>query len=229
MTEAKFETFEIDGAELRIPSGQLNERLRGRLKDQGYEHYERDLARAHLRPGDRVLDCGSGAGLVAIVAARIVGAENVTTVEANPEMHDALRRNLRRNAGEGLRLIKGAVVPDDYAGDSVTLNLRGAFWAASLGEIKGKGMRPVEVAAKRFGRLLAKREATVLSMDIEGAEAALLLAPLPQSIRLVIVELHPNLYGEATRDQILAALTAQGFRNLEVRRTEEVYAFGRGD
>lgn len=222
------EKFRIDGADLQIPGDSLNDRLRGRLRDGGYEHYERDLARAHIRAGDRVLDLGSGAGLVAIVAARIVGPENVTTVEANPEMHTVLRRNLRNNAGTELRLIKGAVVGDDYPEKTVTLNLRAAFWAASLDAPKGKnGARAVEVPAKKFRQLVRARDANVLTMDIEGAEDALLSRPLPKTIRLLIVELHPALYGEARRDELLQGLAAQGFTNLEPRRTEDVYALGR--
>lgn len=228
MQDETIESFRIDGADLLIPRDSLNDRLRGRLRDGGYEHYERDLARAHIRAGDRVLDLGAGAGLVAIVAARIVGPENVTTIEANPEMHRVLRRNLRNNAGTELRMIKGAVVADDYPEKTVTLNLRAAFWAASLDAPKGgNGARQVEVPAKKFRQLVRARGATVLTMDIEGAEDALLSRPLPDTIRLLIIELHPGLYGEARRDELLQILVAQGFRNLEARRTEDVYAFGR--
>lgn len=227
MRDDEIETFRIDGAELWIPRATLNERLRSRLLDGGYEHYERDLARSHLRPGDRVLDLGSGAGLVAIVASRIVGPENVTTVEPNPEMHDTLRRNLRNNAGTGLRMIKGAVVADDFKEKTVTLNLRSAFWAASLDAPKGAGARPVEVPAKKFGQLLRKRDANVLTMDIEGAEEAILQKPLPDQVRLLIIEMHPGFYGADRRDELLDGLDRQGFRNLEPRPTEEVYALGR--
>lgn len=227
MSVTSFETFRIDGAELWIPAAELNDRLRGRLQDGGYEYHERALARRHIRPGDRVLDLGSGAGLVAIVAARIAGAQNVTTVEANPLMHAALRHNLRRNAGPELRLVKGAAVGDDYSGKTVMLNLRSAFWAASLDAPRGGEPRRVEVPAKRFGQLLRARNGNVVTMDIEGAEEMVLSAPLPASVRLLIVELHPAIYGVKGRDRLLGSLAAQGFRNLECRPTEEVYAFGR--
>lgn len=222
-----FESFRIDGVDLLIPASELNDRLRGRLRDGGYEQHERALTRRHIRPGDRVLDLGSGAGLVAIVAAQVLGAENVTTVEPNPDMHAALRRNLRQNAGPGLRLIKGAVVSDDYPDKAVTLNLRSAFWAASLEVPKNGKARQVEVPAKRFSRLLRASGGNVLTMDIEGAEEMILQAPLPEQVRLLIAELHPCIYGMGVRDDILAVLKAQGFHNLERERTEEVYAFGR--
>ncbi len=225
MTE--FETFRVDNAELCIPVSGLNARLRQRLQDGGYEHFERDLARAHLKAGDRVLDLGAGAGMVAIVAARIVGAENVTTVEANPEMLGALRGNLDRNGAEGVRLCAGAVVGPESDEETVVLNLRQAFWSASTCGPLGKDPRLVEVPALRFGDLLRESNATALTMDIEGAEADALSEPLPDQIRLIILELHPGIYGERVRNDILRNLTAQGFRNLQARRTEEVYALGR--
>lgn len=225
MTE--FETFRVDNAELRIPVQGLNARLRGRLLDGGYEHFERDLARAHLRADDRVLDLGAGAGLVAIIAARIVGAQNVTTVEANPEMLEVLRDNLDRNAGPGVTLRAGAVVGADTDEETVILNLRQAFWSASTCGPLGKEPRLIEVPALRFSELLRETAATAITMDIEGAEAEALAQPLPDHVRLVILELHPAIYGERSKNTILRNLREQGFRNLESKRTEEVYAFGR--
>lgn len=227
MADADYETFFIDDARLRIPLVGLNRGVRGRLTDGGYEHFERDLARAHLRPGDRLLDLGSGAGLVAIIAARIIGGTNVVTVEPNPEMHHCLRRNLRDNAGREVRLIKAAVVPDDFPDKTVTLHLRSGFWSATTKSDAGPCMRPVEVRAKRFRQLLRSVRPTAITMDIEGAEAALLTKRLPDHVRLIVTELHPHLYGENTRDEIIASLKLQGFRNLNKKKTEDVYAFGR--
>lgn len=228
MSEQEFETFQVENAELRIPTASLNDRLRASLSDGSYEYFERNYVRTQLRRGDRVLDLGSGAGLLAIIAARIVGPENVTTVEPNPEMHHALRRNLRRNAGTDLRLIKGAVVADNYRGNVVELNLRSAFWSASIGGPPGKSPRLVEVPTKKLSRLIAARQANVLIMDVEGAEADLLAEPLPLSIRLIVIEMHPGIYGEKTRNDLISTLGQQGFRNLSVRQTGEVYAFRRG-
>lgn len=224
----EFETFLIDKAELRIPSASLTDRLRKRLETGGYELHERSLARRLIREGDRVLDLGAGAGLVSIIAARIAGAPRVTSVEANPEMLPSLRHNLRNEISEGLRLVEGAVVADDFAGDQVTMNLRGAFWAASVDPGHAGERRRVEVPALNFGRLLAESAATVLTMDVEGAESELLAKPLPPQIRLVIVELHPTHYGETRRDEIVALMDAQGFQNQAPRAPEtDVFAFAR--
>lgn len=224
----EFETFVIENAELRIPKASLTDRLRKRLQTGGYERHERSLARRLIVPGDRVLDLGAGAGLVSIVASRIVGPGNVVSVEANPEMLPALRHNLRQQIAQGLRLIEAAVVSDDMAEDHVTMNLRGAFWAASVDPGAAGKPRRVTVPALKFGTLLDESAATVLTVDVEGTEAQLLARPLPERVRLVIVELHPANYGQEVRNGIIAKMAARGFQNQAARAAEtEVFAFKR--
>ena len=54
-----------------------------------------------LRPGDRVLDLGSGSGILAIAAARL-GAARAVGVENDPEANDVAARNATRNGVERL-------------------------------------------------------------------------------------------------------------------------------
>ncbi|MDO5622375.1 MAG: FkbM family methyltransferase [Paracoccus sp. (in: a-proteobacteria)] len=218
------ETFAIDGATLEIPCDQLNDHLRERLESGVYERLERKLLAENLRPGDRVLDLGAGAGLVSIIAGRIVGPANLTSVEANPQMIRPLRRNLRRNLPAMPRVIAGAVVADDYAEKVVQLRMAEAFWASSVAQ-SGPEERMVDIPAKRFSRLLKTSGATVVSMDVEGIEKDLLTQPLPDTLRLVVAELHPRIYGQITFHRILSAMERSGWRILNERRGTEVLAF----
>ncbi|MBV0890435.1 FkbM family methyltransferase [Paracoccus sp. Z118] len=224
------ERFTIDGALIEVPASALVPRLRGRLQDGGYEGHERALLRAHLRLGDRVLDLGAGAGMVSITAARIVGAGNVTSVEANPEMLRPLKRNLRRNIGAEGSVLHMAVVADGDKRDSVDLHVSPGFWSASTLPGRAKGAAAsYAVKARPLGKLIRRAQANVLAMDVEGAEQQLLATPLPEQVRLLVIELHPALYGGAARDAILADLAGQGFRDVGGGRTEEVHAMRRGD
>lgn len=210
------ERFIIDDTVLEIPAWGITPYMRERLERGTYEGQERKLARAFLRPGDRVLDLGAGAGLIAILAAGIVGAQSVTAVEANPALHPFLRRNLRRNGAQAVRTIKGAVVGTGISGKEVTLNLEAGFWASSILREGTKNPRgAVTVPAKRFDRLLRASGAGAVIMDIEGAEGDILTQPLPAQLRLLIVELHPGLYGAARQTEIQASLMAQGFRRVD--------------
>jgi predicted RNA methylase len=57
--------------------------------------YDRAI-RAAVRPGDHVLEIGTGSGILAMMAAR-AGAERVTTCEVNPALADVARRIVAAN------------------------------------------------------------------------------------------------------------------------------------
>jgi len=62
------------------------------------------------KPGESVLDVGSGAGVDAIIAAKAVGPEGrVIGVDMTPEMLDAARRNAERMGLDNVEFRKGLV------------------------------------------------------------------------------------------------------------------------
>ncbi len=62
------------------------------------------------RPGETVLDVGSGSGVDAIIAAKAVGPEGrVIGVDMTPEMLDAARRNTERMGLDNVEFRKGLV------------------------------------------------------------------------------------------------------------------------
>jgi ribosomal protein L11 methyltransferase len=65
------------------------------------------LLERHLRPGDRVLDLGSGSGILAIAAA-VLGASRATGVEVDAEANQVAARNADRNgAADRVRFLEG--------------------------------------------------------------------------------------------------------------------------
>jgi len=69
-----------------------------------------------VKKGDRVLDVGSGSGILAIAAAGL-GAESVVALEADRLACEALRENIERNGvADRVRCIEAMVAPDDLAG-----------------------------------------------------------------------------------------------------------------
>ena len=61
----------------------------------------------HLRPGQRLLDVGSGAGTITADLARIVGPENVTALEVAEESAALTRAELARQGLEQVRVLVG--------------------------------------------------------------------------------------------------------------------------
>ena len=207
-------TFTIKGVTLRIPEAQLSPKLTEALEKGQYEAGESRALLKHVRPGDRVLDLGAGAGFVSSLAARVVGGENVVAVEANPDMLPVLRRNLNLNGAGDAEMLFGAVVADGFAGETLKFQQAAAFWASRIGAADGaagKGTRLVEVPALRFGPLVARFQPTIVMMDIEGGEVEICQQPWPDSVRLVIMEIHTGRYPPGDVKAMFDGLSRAGF------------------
>jgi FkbM family methyltransferase len=199
----------INGVTLRIPDALVTGQLDAAMASGKYEHSEAEALLKHLRPRDRFLDLGAGAGYLVSLAGKV--AVSVAGVEAGPEMAQVAQGNLDGNGATG-QVVWGAVVPDGFAGDHVVFTVRRSFWASSLTPPDhAKNTRPVSVPALRFGAVLERFSPTVMSVDIEGGELGLFDTPLPAALRLIVMELHPAVYGKAGVKRIFDALSRQGF------------------
>jgi hypothetical protein len=69
----------------------------------------------------------------------------------------------------------------------------------------------IEVPALRLGSILSRHRPSVVLLDIEGGEAALFDRPLPDHVRLVIMELHGKHYGPAGIKRVFDGLSAARF------------------
>jgi FkbM family methyltransferase len=204
-------SFSLRGLTLSLPASALRGNLERSLTAGRYENHEADAILAHLVPGDRFLDLGAGIGFLCAIAARVLGDAAVTGVEAGPKTIELARGNLAANGFAGVRLIHGAVTADVVG--EVEFGERPAFWASALKGPEGwpENAKVIKVPALPMALLLAKLKPTVICCDVEGAELDLLAQPLP-GVRLLVVEFHPALYGEAGVGRVREALAAQGFQ-----------------
>ncbi len=158
-----------------------------------------------------MLELGTGLGYLAIQAARIVGPRAVYTVEANPDLIPVITDNLQANSVGGVTVLNGAVMEVPPADGLCRFFLTSAFWASSLHKGANPRAREVTVPALGLKALLEQSKATVLVADVEGAEKDFFQNPLPDDLRLIILELHPKRCGSDGVRQIFDRLSAQGF------------------
>ncbi len=204
-------SFTLRGLTLTLPDAALRGGLERAFTTGRYEHQEADAILAHLRPGDRFMDLGAGIGFLCALAARVVGAAAVTGVEAVPDTLTLARETLAANGFPGVQLVHGAVT-GGMCGE-VEFGQRPAFWASALEGPDGwpANARVIRVPALPLSDLLARHRPTVLCCDIEGAELQALTMPLI-GVRLVVLELHPGVYGTDGEAQVRENLLAQGFQ-----------------
>lgn len=206
----KMADYEINGVKLQIPDELLSKRIAEKLENGRYEGHEANAALMRVRGDTRVLELGSGLGYIASICAAIAGPENVTTVEANPDMLPVVRGNLERNGFAGVTLVHGAVTGQAADGDVIEFERTKAFWGASIAREESKPDTLVSVPLLRLSDLLKRYRPHIVIMDIEGAEQTLFDDLWPAHVRSVMMELHPGRYPDTTIKKIIDCLSASG-------------------
>lgn len=202
--------YALGDLQISIPEEMLTPSIRRMLDKGWYEIEEAKALRIHLRDGDRVLELGGGAGFLATLAASRVGAKNVTTVEANPEMVPIIKANLDRNGQADVTVIHG-VVSEETKQTDIDFFVPEDFWAATTLNTNPSRTRVVTVASVQLSDLLKRYQPTVLIVDVEGAEREYFTNDMLADVRLIIIELHPDQYERWVIGKIFSRLAKQGF------------------
>ncbi len=171
-----------------------------------YELAERRLVTRALRPGDRVLEIGTGLGFVSLLCARIAGADNVLSYEANPALEPIIRANHALNNMTPTLRMK-AVTRD---GAPVTFHQNDNVVSSSILE-RGLEAKKIEVPSDAFDAALAEHRPDVIVMDIEGGEMDVLADTALNGVRALVIELHPHIVGEEATAALLSSLAERGF------------------
>lgn len=202
--------FEVNGITLVVPDEMLNDRIAGKLDTGRYEGHEAHAARMRLKPGMRVLELGAGIGYIGSICASVAGAENVTSVEANPIMLPVIRANFDRNGFEETTLLHGAVTGGDALEGAIAFDPKKAFWAGRIADETAKPETLVDVPQLGLSALLGKYRPHLVIMDVEGAEQYLFDKPWPKHVRNVMMELHPRQYPDSVIKRIVDCMSTSG-------------------
>lgn len=159
------------------------------------------VALASLRPGDMVLDLGSGAGLDCFLAAKQVGpAGYVIGVDMTPEMVEKARKNARQARCSNVEFRLGEIEHLPVADDSVDVVISNCV--INLSPDKPQVFREASRVLRPGGRLMVS--------DI------VLDSPLPKRLRDSVAGLVGCISGASLRKDYLAMLAEAGFTAIEV-------------
>ncbi|NTW54007.1 MAG: arsenite methyltransferase [Chlorobaculum sp.] len=159
------------------------------------------LAYAGIKPGDTVLDLGSGAGMDAFIASPLVGETGlVIGVDMTPEMIERARLNATRNGYGNVDFRLGRIeeLPvDDASVDLVTSNC-----VINLSTDKPQVFREAFRVLKPGGRLMVS--------DI------VLLGKIPEKMLASIDAYVRCLSGAIQKDEYVAAIQKAGFEEITI-------------
>ncbi|MGE3871017.1 MAG: FkbM family methyltransferase [Pseudorhodoplanes sp.] len=199
-------TTVIDGLTVTCDPERVPRSVATALIKGSYEAPERQLVRDAIRPGDRVVEIGTGVGVVSLLCNRLAGSGNVLSFEANAALEPVIRENFGLN-GMTPRLRLKAVTTD---GAPIRF-FRNANVVSSSIHDRGLDAEVVEVESEAIDRVLTDEEASVLVIDVEGAEIALLASDGVGRLREIIVETHSHIVGETATEAMIANLVSRGF------------------
>jgi len=159
------------------------------------------VALASLKPGETVLDLGSGAGLDCFLAAKKVGARGrVIGVDMTPEMIDRARANVRKGGFRNVEFRLGEIENLPVADDAVDVVISNCV--INLSPDKPRVFREAFRVLKPGGRLMVS--------DI------VLLKPLPEAVKRSVKAYVGCLAGAILKDKYINAIEAAGFAGVEV-------------
>jgi SAM-dependent methyltransferase len=164
------------------------------------------IARLELKPGETVLDLGSGAGIDAFLAAEEVGPEGrVIGVDMTPQMLERARRNAASTGHANVEFREGrleALPVDDASVDAVTSNC-----VINLVPDKAAVFAEVARVLKPGGRMVVS--------DI------VLDRPLPEAVKQDMAAWVACISGALSRKEYIGLVERAGLASVEVLKDDD--------
>ena len=185
------------------------------LKSGIYESGERKLVQKLLSPQDRVIEAGTAIGVVSMTIASIVGAPNLVTFEANPDIVIDAQENFLRNGFGGIKSHVG-ILKNRHSfvkGEEADFHVAKSFWASRLHRVDHRKdiVKTVKVPTFCLEDEITQHSASAFMCDIEGGEVDLLTGAELGGIRTIIIETHSWAAGKEPTDKMVRSLITKGF------------------
>jgi FkbM family methyltransferase len=215
--------------DVKVPAGPpLNAKQIERIAAGRYEGQELAGVLRIVRPGDTVLECGAGIGLVGATAVVKCGAKRLVSYEANPTLIPRVTALYAANGISDRATVNNEILtagPD--LPKSMGFFVRGNFLGSRLAA-DGQTKNVVDIPVADYAEVQATLQPDVLIMDIEGAEADFLRHADLSGLRAIVIELHPDVYGQPVLRECKTILLEAGFQRLDCS-TRTVWTVARPD
>ncbi len=191
------------------------------LFDKSYEDGEINILINTLEKKDKILEIGSGLGLLSAYCAKQIGNENVKTYEANPFLEKRIRKLYKIN---NVKPELNISLVTDKKGEVNFYAEPNDVWASSLLKLTDTATK-LNLRTTNINEIIANYNANYLIIDIEGAEYDLIPKINFSGINKLQIELHKKFIGEEKIEQIINLLKKQNFIEKTEYSTQEQFYF----
>ncbi len=205
------------------------------LRKGGYEASERRMISNYVFEGDEVIEMGGSIGILTkLISHKVGNSGRVISIEASKKITDYSKveigkaKNVTILTGFGFPVyeINHRIRIEGFDESSGSLGGMVSF-SINADSITGDKMNHSEVYDLKTIIDRYQINPTLLVVDIEGSEIVLSQTPInfPNSVRIVLIELHPHLYKQNQEKTIVSLIEREGFTLIEV--DSNVYLFKR--
>ncbi|WP_050931583.1 FkbM family methyltransferase [Aestuariivita boseongensis] len=206
------------------PSPFLSEMRINRINKARYEGDEIAGALSVVTDTDRVLEMGSGLGIVGAVIAANRMPQKVLSFEANPNLIPHILSLYDLNGlNDRISVRNEVVLSAAERPDPIEFHLANSFLGSSLLTPKRGVKQAVQIPTVSFDDVRKEFSPTVLVMDIEGGELEFLRDADLDGIRAIVIEFHPGVYGVEGMRTCKQILNKAGFQKVSGVSTRFVW------
>lgn len=207
----------------------ITPRLRRMLRNRLYEAREATAVRSLVGKDDVAMELGGGIGYMSTLMAKSCKAKAVYSFEANPSLIPYIQSVYKANGVTTAAMTNALLGPEPGV---TTFYERENLLASSLDPdppgVDSPVIREHEVDVLDIAEVMEDIRPTALVCDIEGAEAALLPLADLSSLRVAVIELHPQWIGEAGVRAVFDAFHGAGLTFYPKTSNKKVVTFLKG-
>ena len=223
-------SVQMDGAEIPVRGMPYSFGVKRTLSKGIYEDSERCLIKEIIRKGDNIIEFGGSIGIMAAIMSEIVGRDgHIVSVEASGRLAAHSKDWLEPKGN--VKIVSGIGYPVweapsrfhniDFIDDGNSLGGRVDFHS------NGSSHNDFDIFDLKKLISMYDIEPNHLVIDIEGSEIIYLEEgiEIPITIQNIVIEMHPDLYGQKTEEAIIYRLEQLGFRMM--KEVHHVYLLSR--
>ena len=183
------------------------------IRFKNHERDERILIHKYLNPNN-TLELGCSIGVLSLYIKKIIKSYKLISIDANRKAIDYCKIIFKLNNVNNFKFIHHMIGGNAFQVDESN------FLSSRNDNVKAIKLKK---SKKLLNELIMKYQIKNLVIDIEGMEEFLFDIIDLGKIKIIIIELHPNLYSVKTKEKIIEKIVSEKFAIID--KINENYCF----
>ncbi len=190
-----------------------------------YEEPELEAASALMQPGDRMLELGTGLGIVSSVLGKQFPDCQIVSYEANPVLIPHIHALHQANGITNVAVHNRLLEPNPQV-ESRPFHIHSYFTEGSIKQT-AQSLKAIEVPVEDLNTVIKKFDPTIVMCDVEGAEELVIPQADLENVRALVLEFHPKLLSRTAVKSIFDSCAKHGLYPCIEHSSQQVIAFER--